>query len=171
MDIKSLIRTIDGFPKPGIAFKDITPVLSNGDALRWVVDEVCQRYRGRVQGVVGIESRGFIFGAPVAYALGVGLTIIRKPGKLPHDTHTVEYQLEYGSDALEIHTDALPRSAPVVLVDDLLATGGTAKAAVNLLEKVGAQVVECAFMIELSALGGAEKLAPVDTYSLISYPE
>ena len=112
-------------------------MLADGAALRYVVDAFATRYRGRVDGVVGIESRGFIFGGPLAYALGVGLSIVRKPGKLPYDTHTVSYELEYGSDSLEIHTDALHKGSRVVLIDDLLATGGTAKAAVELLGESG----------------------------------
>ena len=171
MDIKNLIRTIPDFPKPGIGFKDITPILSDGAALAWIVDGISDRYRGRVDGVVGIESRGFIAGAPIAYCLGVGLTIARKPGKLPHTTHTVDFELEYGRDSLEMHTDALEKDSRVVVVDDLLATGGTAKAAVELVERSGARVVECAFIVELGFLGGAEKVSPVPCFSLVSYEE
>jgi len=169
MDIRSLIRTIPDFPKPGIGFKDITPLLSNPEALTWIVDRVADRYRGAVDAVVGVESRGFIFGAPVAYALGVGLSIVRKPGKLPHEKRTVSYQLEYGQDSLEIHTDTLSKGERVVLVDDLLATGGTAKAGVELVEMIGAKVVECAFIIELAFLGGASRLAPTPIFSLVRY--
>lgn len=169
MDIESLIRNVPDFPKPGIQFKDITPLLSDGAALRHVVDAMASRYRGRVDAVVGIESRGFILGAPVAYALGVGLCIVRKPGKLPHDTHTITYDLEYGSDSLEIHTDALAPGSRVVLVDDLLATGGTARAAVSLVEACGAAVVECGFLIELGFLGGRRALEPVPVHSLLRY--
>ncbi|RMD85113.1 MAG: adenine phosphoribosyltransferase [Candidatus Dadabacteria bacterium] len=171
MNLKELIRDIPDFPKPGIVFKDITPVLGNPRALRWVVDRFAERYRGRVDAVVGIESRGFIFGAPVAYALGVGLAVVRKPGKLPYERHTVSYELEYGSDALEIHTDALDRHHRVVVIDDLLATGGTACAAVDLVRKVGASVVECAFLVELAFLKGAARLAPIPTFALIRYED
>jgi adenine phosphoribosyltransferase len=169
MDFKHLIRDIPDFPKPGIIFKDITPVLADAKALASIVDRLAERYRGRIDAVVGIESRGFIVGAPLAYALGVGLTLVRKPGKLPYDRHTVTYELEYGSDALEIHTDALAPAARVLVADDLLATGGTALAAVELARRAGAEVVECAFIIELAFLAGAQRLAPVPSYSLWSF--
>ena len=117
MDLEALIRNVPDFPKPGILFKDITPLLSSGPALAHVVDAMASRYRGKVDAVVGVESRGFIFGAPVAYALGVGLCIVRKPGKLPHDKYTITYDLEYGSDTLEIHKDALRPGDRVVLLD------------------------------------------------------
>jgi len=169
MNLESLIRNVPDFPKPGILFKDITPLLSSGPGLRFVVDAMAERYRGRIDAVVGVESRGFLFGAPVAYALGVGLCIVRKPGKLPHDTHTVTYELEYGSDSLEIHQDALRPGARVAILDDLLATGGTAKAAIALVETCGATVVECGFLIELGFLGGRAALAPVPVHSLLRY--
>lgn len=169
MDIKSVIRTIEDFPKPGISYKDITPLLADPKALAWVVDSIAERYRGHVDAVVGIESRGFIVGAPVAYALNVGLSIVRKPGKLPFDKRSVSYDLEYGSDSLEIHTDAVGPGSSVVLVDDLLATGGTAKAAVDLVEQLGARVLECAFIIELGALGGQRRLQPTSVHSLTRY--
>lgn len=169
MNLQSLIRNVPDFPKPGILFKDITPLLSSGPGLRHVVDAMAERYRGKIDAVVGIESRGFIFGAPVAYALGVGLCIVRKPGKLPHDTHTVTYELEYGSDSLEIHQDALHPGARVVILDDLLATGGTAKAAIALVETCRAEIVECGFLIELGFLAGRAALAPVPVHSLLRY--
>jgi adenine phosphoribosyltransferase len=169
MNIEALIRNVPDFPKPGIQFKDITPLLGNGPALRHVVDTMAERYRGKIDAVVGIESRGFIFGAPIAYALGVGLCIVRKPGKLPHDTHTVTYDLEYGSDSLEIHTDGLPKGARVAILDDLLATGGTARATVKLAETCGATVVECGFLIELGFLHGRATLAPTPVHSLLRY--
>jgi adenine phosphoribosyltransferase len=169
MNIEALIRNVPDFPKPGIQFKDITPLLGNGPALRHVVDTMAERYRGKIDAVVGIESRGFIFGAPIAYALGVGLCIVRKPGKLPHDTHTVTYDLEYGSDSLEIHTDGLPKGARVAILDDLLATGGTARATVKLAETCGATVVECGFLIELSFLHGRAALAPTPVHSMLRY--
>jgi adenine phosphoribosyltransferase len=169
LNIDALIRTVPDFPKAGIRFKDITPLLSSGPALRHVVDTFAERYRGKVDAIVGIESRGFLFGAPVAYALGVGLCIVRKPGKLPHDTHTVTYALEYGNDALEIHKDALPAGARVAILDDLLATGGTAKATVSLAEACGAAVVECGFLIELEFLAGRAALAPVPVHALLRY--
>jgi adenine phosphoribosyltransferase len=169
VNIDALIRNVPDFPKPGIQFKDITPLLGNGPALRHVVDTMAERYRGKIDAVVGIESRGFIFGAPIAYALGVGLCIVRKPGKLPHDTHTVTYDLEYGSDSLEIHTDGLPKGARVAILDDLLATGGTARAAVKLTETCGATVVECGFLIELAFLHGRAALAPTPVHSMLRY--
>jgi len=169
MNVKRLVRNIADFPKPGIVYRDITPVLADPQALKWVVDSFASRYRGKVDAVVGIESRGFIVGTPVAYALGVGVALVRKPGKLPWEKHSISYSLEYGQDTLEMHTDALRKGARVVVIDDLLATGGTAGATVALVEKIGAQVVECAFIIELAFLGGAAKLAPVPTFSLVSY--
>jgi len=169
MNLDSLIRNVPDFPKPGILFKDITPLLTSGPALRYVVDSMAERYRGKIDAVVGVESRGFLFGAPVAYALGVGLCIVRKPGKLPHDTHTVTYDLEYGSDSLEIHKDAMPEGARVAVLDDLLATGGTARATVALVEACGATVIECGFLIELAFLGGRAALAPVPVHSLLRY--
>ncbi len=169
MNLDALIRNVPDFPKPGIQFKDITPLLGNGPALRHVVDTMADRYRGKIDAVVGIESRGFLFGAPIAYALGVGLCIVRKPGKLPHDTHTVTYDLEYGTDSLEIHTDGLPKGARVAILDDLLATGGTASAAVKLTEACGATVVECGFLIELGFLKGRAALAPTPVHALLRY--
>jgi len=169
MDLKALVRDVPDFPKPGIVFKDITPVLADGDALRSLVDQFAERYRGRVDAVIGIESRGFVVGAPVAYALGVGLALIRKRGKLPYDRHSIDYELEYGSDVLEVHVDALAPKQRVVIVDDLLATGGTAKAAIDLVAKLGAHVVECGFIIELAFLGGRKRLAPTPVHALLSY--
>lgn len=170
-DIAKLIREIPDFPKPGILFRDITPLLGNGPAFRTVVDRLADEFRGQVDVVLGIESRGFIFGAPIAYALGCGLALVRKPGKLPHLTFTAEYALEYGHDALQIHQDALGHPSRVLLVDDLLATGGTAAAAVSLIERLGATVAGCAFIIELSALGGRVRLAPHRVVSLLDYPD
>ncbi len=169
MNIKRLVRSIPDFPKPGIVYRDITPVLADAEALRWVVDRFAERYRGKVDAVVGIESRGFIVGTPVAYALGVGLALVRKAGKLPWRTHAVSYELEYGEDTLEIHTDALSKGSRVVVIDDLLATGGTAQAAIGLARALGAEVMECAFIIELAFLGGARRIAPVPAFSLVSY--
>jgi adenine phosphoribosyltransferase len=171
MDLKSMIRDIPDFPKDGITFKDITPILSDGAALRDVVDRFADRYRGKVDVVAGIESRGFILGAPVAYALGVGLAVIRKAGKLPFTTHSVSYELEYGSDTLEMHTDAIHPGSRVVLLDDLLATGGTALASLDLLSKLGADVLECGFIVELGFLGGAERLSPVPVHGLIEFDD
>ena len=169
MKLKTLVRTIPDFPKAGILYRDITPVLADAAALQFVVNELAQRYHGRVDAVVGIESRGFIVGTPVAYALGVGVALVRKAGKLPSAKVAVAYELEYGRDTLEMHTDALRPGSRVVVLDDLLATGGTAQATVALVERLGSHVVECAFIIELGFLGGAARLSPVPTHSLVRY--
>ena len=170
-DLSELVRTIPDFPLPGIQFKDITTLLSNGPAFRQVIDAISARYVGRaIDAVVGIESRGFIFSAPVAYELNLPLVPVRKPGKLPAPTYQVEYDLEYGSNRLEIHRDALSPGARVVIVDDLLATGGTIDAACRLVAQSGGTVEELAFLIELTFLNGRERfaeLAPV--FSLIQY--
>jgi len=169
MDLRRYIRDIPDFPKPGILFKDITPLLSDGKALRWTIDQLGERYRGSVDMVLGIESRGFLIGAALAYALGVGIAIVRKPGKLPSEKLAAQYALEYGTDTLEIHRDAFGERARVLLVDDLLATGGTAGAAITLIQQLGAELVECAFIIELEFLHGRQRLAPHKAYSLIQY--
>jgi adenine phosphoribosyltransferase len=169
LDLKRYIRDIPDFPKAGIVFKDITPLLADGTAFRGTVDRFVERYRGRVDVVLGIESRGFIIGAAVAYGLGTGVALVRKPGKLPWQTHTASYALEYGTDSLEIHHDAVDHHHRVLVVDDLLATGGTASAAIQLVERCGGQVTACAFVIELSFLRGRERLAGHEVFSLISY--
>jgi len=169
MNLKYLVRDIPDFPKPGILYRDITPVLADAEALQWIVNRFADRYRGKVDAVIGIESRGFIVGTPVAYALGVGMALVRKAGKLPWNTHAVTYALEYGNDTLEMHTDALSSGDRVVVIDDLLATGGTAEATIGLVRKVGAEVVECAFIIELAFLRGAARLDPTPCFSLVSY--
>ncbi len=168
-ELKKLVRDIPDFPKPGVIFRDITPLIANGHGLAAVVDQVAEPFLGMVDMVLGIESRGFIIGAPVAYRLGVGLTIARKAGKLPYRTVNESYELEYGTAALEIHQDGLAPQARVLIVDDLLATGGTALAAVNLVRKLGADVVGCAFVIELRELNGRARLAPVNCVALIQY--
>lgn len=168
--IRSAIRDIPDFPKPGIVFKDITPLLSNGPLFGKTIDLLADRYRGqKIDTVLGIESRGFIIGSALAYKLGAGFSVVRKPGKLPYETHSASYELEYGKDALEIHIDALPRNARVVIADDLIATGGTAAATAELVSKLGGTVVECAFVIELSFLKGREKLKPYGVYSILQY--
>ncbi len=170
IDLASLVRNIPDFPLPGIQFKDITTLIGNGPAFAQVIDTMATRYRDqRIDAVVGVESRGFIFSAPIALALGVGLVPVRKPGKLPADTYQTEYALEYGTNKLEIHRDAFAEGARVLVVDDLLATGGTIAAAAHLIERAGASVTELAFVIELSFLGGREKLAPYPVFSLIQY--
>lgn len=169
IEVEKLIRDVPDFPKPGIVFKDITPVLADGPAFAKVIDALRDRYRGRVDMVVGVESRGFILGAPLAYALGVGFGVVRKPGKLPWDKISASYALEYGSDTLEMHRDAIAARSRIVLVDDLLATGGTAGAALGLIQEAGGHVLEAAFMVELTFLGGRAKLAPVEVFSLVRY--
>ncbi|MCK6555482.1 adenine phosphoribosyltransferase [Candidatus Binatia bacterium] len=169
IDIKSYIRDIPDFPKPGIIFKDITPLLADGAAFRTVVDRIAARHRTGIDKVVGIESRGFLIGAAVAYALGCGLAVVRKPGKLPSTTYTAEYELEYGNDSLEIHRDAFGHPCRVLIVDDLLATGGTASAAIALVERLGGEVVECAFLVELAVLKGRERLQPHRVFALAEY--
>lgn len=169
MDLRSYIRDIPDFPKPGILFRDITPLLADGRALRWTIDQLAERYRGTVDMVLGIESRGFIIGSALAYALGVGIAIVRKPGKLPSETFSADYALEYGTDKLEIHRDAFGEKAKVLIVDDLLATGGTAAAAIQLAERLDGEIVECAFIIELDFLKGRERLAPRPVFSLVHY--
>jgi adenine phosphoribosyltransferase len=169
MDLRAHIRDISDFPKPGIVFRDITPLLANGPAMRWTIDHFRERYHGSVDMVLGIESRGFIIGAAVAYALGVGLALVRKRGKLPFHTYRAEYELEYGSDVLEIHQDAFGHPTRIVIIDDLLATGGTARAAIELVEHLHGQVVECAFVIELAFLKGRQRLTPHSVYSLVQY--
>jgi adenine phosphoribosyltransferase len=163
MDLASYVRDVPDFPKPGIMFKDITPLLGDGKAFAAAIDRLSERVAALApRAIVGIESRGFIVGAPVARALGVGFVPVRKPGKLPARTRRVEYALEYGSDALEMHHDALHphgSSVPVVIVDDVLATGGTAAATARLIEDAGGRVVGFAFLIELAFLGGRQRLA------------
>ncbi|HET9918098.1 MAG TPA: adenine phosphoribosyltransferase [Candidatus Binatia bacterium] len=168
--IRAAIRDIPDFPKPGIVFKDITPLLSNGPLFGRTVDLIAERYRGqRVDTVLGIESRGFIVGAALAYKLGAGFSVVRKPGKLPYETHSASYELEYGKDTLEIHIDAVAPNSRVVIADDLIATGGTAAATAELVSKLGATVVECAFVIELGFLNGREKLKPHGVFSVLQY--
>ena len=168
-DLKRFIRDIPDFPKPGIVFKDITPLLADAAAFRSTIDQLVEPYRGRIDMVLGIESRGFVIGAAAAYALGTGLALVRKPGKLPHQTYAARYELEYGSDALEIHHDALGDHHRVLVIDDLLATGGTASAAVQLVRHCGGQVVACAFVIELAFLNGRQRLDGHAISSLIRY--
>ena len=167
--LQSLVRDIPDFPKPGIVFKDLTPLWADARALAAIVDQLAEPFLGKVDCVVGIESRGFIMGAPVAYRLGVGLVIARKPGKLPYQSISQEYQLEYGTDKLEMHADGIIAGHRVLIVDDLLATGGTAKAAVGLVKQLQGEVTACAFAIELIALKGRESLAPTPCRSLLQY--
>ena len=169
IDLRSYIRDIPDFPKPGIVFKDITPLLADAAAFRATIDRLVAPYRGRADMVLGIESRGFIIGAAAAYALGTGVALVRKPGKLPHQTHAARYDLEYGSDALEIHHDAVCADHRVLVIDDLLATGGTASAALELVRRCGGRVFACAFVGELAILNGRRRLAGPEVSSLIRY--
>ncbi len=163
-----LLRDVPDFPKPGIVFKDITPVLEDAEALATLVDTMRAHWQGAgVTRVVGIESRGFIFGAALAYAMGIGLTLVRKPGKLPRATRSVTYDLEYGSDTLEIHDDSLQVGDVVLVVDDVLATGGTAAAVGELVAGSGARIAGYAFVLELGFLAGRARLAGVDVQSLL----
>ncbi len=167
--IRAAIRDIHDFPKPGIVFKDITPLLSDGALFRKTIDLFAERYEAApVDTIVGVESRGFIIGAALAYRLGKGLCVIRKPGKLPYDTLQTTYELEYGTDTLEVHRDALAPGARALLVDDLVATGGTAVAATALVAQLGATVFEHACIIELSFLNPREKLDQ-ELFSLVRY--
>lgn len=168
-NLRSYIRDVPDFPKPGILFRDITPLLANGLAWRECVDRLAERYRDRVDIVLGIESRGFIVGSPLAYALGCGMGIIRKPGKLPAATFSADYELEYGTDSIEMHQDTFSAGSRVLLVDDLLATGGTAQAALRLIQQMQGNVVEVAVLIELSSLGGRQRLAPGEVFALMAY--
>lgn len=170
MDLRDHIRDIPDFPKPGIVFKDITPVMADASALRAAVDQLASPARDlEVDVVIGAEARGFLLGPALALALGAGFVLARKPGKLPHETVRAEYALEYGTDALELHTDAVAHGARVLVHDDLLATGGTAKALCELVEQLGGQVVGCHFLIELAFLDGRSRLSGYDVRSLISY--
>jgi adenine phosphoribosyltransferase len=168
--LKAKIRDIPDFPKPGVVFKDITPLLADARAFRSALDLLGDRYQDQgVQVVVGVEARGFIIGSALAYKLGAGHVVIRKAGKLPFKTHRAIYQLEYGMDALEIHQDALHPGARVLIADDVLATGGTVTAAIELVKKVGGQILELAFLVELTFLKGREKLEDYPVFSVIKY--
>lgn len=168
--LKAKIRDIPDFPKPGILFKDITPLVKDPATLRLAVHQLLHPFLGEnISAVAGMEARGFIFGSLVAWELGVGFVPLRKPGKLPYDVQTVSYDLEYGSTALEAHVDALGTNDRVLLIDDLLATGGTAQASCKLVEDLGAQVAALAFVIELDFLAGREKLADYPVHSLLHF--
>jgi len=168
--VRDLIRDVPDFPKPGIIFKDLTPVFEHGDALKQLVGAFAARYADRgIDTVVGIESRGFLLSVPLALALGCGTVLVRKPGKLPRPTRARRYALEYGEDELHVHEDALRPGQRVVVVDDLLATGGTLRAACDLVEQAGATVEETACIIELGFLNGRQRVAPAGCWSLVRY--
>jgi adenine phosphoribosyltransferase len=170
IDLRDYIRDIPDFPKPGVMFKDITPLLSHPEAFKAAIDQLERQFAARgISAIAAAEARGFIFGAPLAMRLGVGFIPIRKPGKLPYATIALEYQLEYGTDKLEIHTDAFSPGNRVLLIDDVLATGGTMRACRDLVQSTGAEVVASAFVIELSFLGGRAKLEPGEVFSLLTY--
>jgi len=166
--LRDLVRDVPDFPQPGIMFRDITPLLGNGAAFRLSVDELARAFPN-VDAVVGIESRGFILGAPVAYALGVGLVLVRKLGRLPRATERADYELEYGTNTVEIHADSLEPGQRVLIVDDVLATGGTAAATAELVERLGAEVAGIAVLVELSGLGGRDRLAGYPVFSILQY--
>jgi adenine phosphoribosyltransferase len=168
--IRAAIRDVPDFPRPGIIFKDLTPVVADGALLRDTVAQLAAPYGDtRIDRVAGIEARGFLFGAPLAIALGAGFLPVRKPGKLPHRTARVDYALEYGTDALEAHLDGVVAGERVVVVDDLLATGGTATGAVELIRGLGGHIVGVSFVVELAFLGGRPRLRDVPVYSLVAY--
>jgi len=172
VNLTDYIKTVPDYPKPGILFRDITPLIADGAAFHGVIDMLAERYRGRgVTKIVGIEARGFIFATALAYALGVGFVPLRKPGKLPRATVAQFYALEYGVDSLEIHADDIHAGDRVVLVDDLLATGGTVMAGVQLLQQLQAELVECSFVISLQDLGGEQRLqeAAIPYYTLCTF--
>ena len=159
MSIKSRIRTIENYPIDGVMFRDITTLLVDPSGIRDTIDEFVKRYKGmKIDKIVAIESRGFLIGAPLAYLLDIGLVLIRKPGKLPYETISQDYELEYGTDQIEVHIDAIDSGDKVLIVDDLIATGGTAEAAVKLVQKMQAEIVECCFIVDLPDLGGSARL-------------
>ena len=170
LDLKKVIRDVPDFPKQGVIFKDITTLLKDKEAFKYTIDKMVERYRGEdISQIIGIESRGFIFGAALAYNLNTGFIPVRKPGKLPAETVTEQYQLEYGNDAVEMHKDALAPGEKVLIVDDLLATGGTALATARMVEQLGAKVVGFSFLIELESLRGREKLKDYNMFSLVRF--
>ncbi len=169
-ELKKIIRDINDFPKVGIVFKDITTLLSDGRSFHRMIDLIAHRYIGmHIDQVVGVEARGFILGSALAYKLGIGVTLVRKPGKLPHKVSEITYDLEYGTDTLQIHEDAFKKGDKVIIADDLLATGGTVSAVVKLVEALGAEIVECAFIAELDFLEGRKRLPEGKVFSLLNF--
>jgi len=170
MDLTRFIRNIPDFPKPGIQFKDITPLLAEPEAFQETIRRMQEHYATRkIDAISAAEARGFLFAAPLAYVMNKPLVPLRKPGKLPYSTHKLQYDLEYGQAELQVHVDGFHPNAQVLMVDDLLATGGTLEAACKLIMQAGAQVVSCAVLVELSFLGGREKLQPHEVFSLVKY--
>lgn len=168
--LKKTIRDIPDFPKKGILFKDITTLLSDPVSFQRAVDLIGHRYVDKdIDLVVGVEARGFVMGAALAYKLGAGVVLVRKPGKLPYKTHKASYELEYGVDELEIHQDAIESGQKILIADDLLATGGTVSAVIELIEKMGGKIVECAFLVELNSLRGRKRLKPHGVFSIIQF--
>lgn len=168
--IKSKIRTIPDYPKKGIMFRDITTLLKDPEGFKMTIDSLYNRYKDKkIDKVVGIESRGFILGAPLAYLLNVGFVPVRKPGKLPSEVISQEYTLEYGTDKIEIHKDAISPGENVLIVDDLIATGGTVNAAIKLIEKLQGNIIECAFVVELPSLGGKDKIKNYNTFTIVEF--
>lgn len=170
MNLSEKIRVVDNFPKEGISFKDITTLIGDGEALKYTIDIIANKLKEKnIDVIVGPEARGFIFGVPVAYALGVAFVPVRKPGKLPCETVSLEYNLEYGTDSLEMHKDSIRKGQRVAIVDDLLATGGTIASVAKLVEQVGGEVVSMDFVIELTELNGRDKLEGYDVESIVQY--
>ena len=170
MNLEQYIKDVPDYPKPGIVFKDITPLLADREAFKFMIDQFVEKYRNKnIDVVVGIDARGFIMAAPVAYQLGVGLAIVRKPGKLPRNCISEDYVLEYASNTLEMHDDAVKPGQNVLIIDDVLATGGTMEATCKMVEKLDGKIVGIGFLIELSFLNGRRKLGSYDNFSLISY--
>jgi adenine phosphoribosyltransferase len=168
--LRAAVRDVPDFPKPGIIFKDITPILSNGDLFRASIDAFLEQCRGKeVDKIVGIDARGFLFGSAVAYELGIGFVPLRKKGRLPYKTESAKYSLEYGEAEMELHIDAIERGERIVLIDDLLATGGTSASAATLIRKVGGVLVEAQFLIELEFLHGRQKLDATPVVSFLKY--
>lgn len=169
-DLKSIIRDIPDFPKKGIIFKDITTLLADAKSYQRMVDIISHRYVGKkIDKVIGVEARGFIIGAALAYKLGAGVVLVRKPGKLPSETFKKTYELEYGTDTLEIHTDAIKKGERVLIADDVLATGGTMSAVVDMVNSLGGEIEECCFMAELEFLNGRKRLPQGKVYSLLKF--
>jgi adenine phosphoribosyltransferase len=169
MNLDDHIRSIPDFPKPGINFKDIAPLLEEPEAMRYCIDTIAAQYAGEADKIAAFDARGFLFGAPLAYTMGLPLVPIRKKGKLPYECITAEYGLEYGKDAVQLHVDAIAPGERVLMIDDLLATGGTMEAGCALVERLGGNIIGCQFIIELEGLGGRERLGRYDVSALLSY--